>query len=216
LATFPWASCDPLPHLRIHPRQITDLQRQIALQEAPRTTSPSWLYGNVKQIFGEGQSVARDKWMSVYGKTFRLSVFNVHSVSHSFQLSPKSYLLDSIAFYHRRSNNKPRPHTRTNSRSLEMLKLFLNSWERVRGRSVTVWRSRFCRGRKALQAGGFSYALNSSLSSREALYHGTPGHPATHLLTTSSEKLTLTISTESSLRTCAIQVLRSHLQSEGF
>jgi len=61
------------------------------LRKLPGPPSQSWLYGNVKQIFGRGQSVAWDEWMSVYGKTFRFSVmFNVHSLSHHFQLSLKS------------------------------------------------------------------------------------------------------------------------------
>lgn len=61
------------------------------LRKLPGPPSQSWLYGNVKQIFGRGQSVAWDEWMSVYGKTFRFSVmFNVHSLSYYLRLSLKS------------------------------------------------------------------------------------------------------------------------------
>jgi len=55
------------------------------LRKLPGPPSQSWFYGNVKQIFERGQSVAWDEWMSVYGKTFRFPVmFNVLSLSHCF------------------------------------------------------------------------------------------------------------------------------------
>lgn len=53
------------------------------LRKLPGPPSQSWLYGNVKQIFGRGQSETWDEWMSVYGKTFRFSVmFNVRTLCH--------------------------------------------------------------------------------------------------------------------------------------
>lgn len=57
------------------------------LRKLPGPPSRSWLYGNVKQIFGKGQTVVWDEWMLTYGKTFRYSVmFNVRFLSCCFQL----------------------------------------------------------------------------------------------------------------------------------
>ncbi|KAF9645313.1 cytochrome P450 [Thelephora ganbajun] len=44
------------------------------LRALPGPPSQSWFYGNVKQIFERGQSVAWDEWVSTYGKTFRYPV----------------------------------------------------------------------------------------------------------------------------------------------
>ena len=61
------------------------------LRKLPGPPSQSWLYGNVKQIFERGQSIAWDEWMLTYGKTFRYPVlFNVRFLPHCFWLDLKS------------------------------------------------------------------------------------------------------------------------------
>ena len=46
--------------------------------------SPSWLFGNFKQIFERGQSVAWDEWAATYGKTYRFStMLNVRLRFHN-------------------------------------------------------------------------------------------------------------------------------------
>lgn len=56
------------------------------LNRLPGPPSRSWLYGNVKEIFEKGQTVAWDEWMSVYGKTFQYpTTFNVRFLSYCSQ-----------------------------------------------------------------------------------------------------------------------------------
>ena len=82
------------------------------LRKLPGPPSQSWLYGNLKEIFEKGQSVAWDEWMSTYGKTFRYpDIFNVHSLSRYSSLSFSSCFLDSFTLYHRPSSDKLYPHT---------------------------------------------------------------------------------------------------------
>ena len=82
------------------------------LRKLPGPQSQSWLYGNIKEIFERGQTVARDEWMSTYGKTFRYpEMFNVHSLSRYFSSAFSSRFLDSVPFYRRPSSDKSCPHT---------------------------------------------------------------------------------------------------------
>jgi len=84
------------------------------LRKLPGPPSQSWLYGNIKQIFERGQSVAWDEWVSTYGRTFLYrDMFNVRFLFHSTvsPLASTSCFPDSLTLYHGPPSDKPRPHT---------------------------------------------------------------------------------------------------------
>ena len=60
------------------------------LHKLPGPTSPSWLYGNVREYTEAGQTVLWDHWTEVYGNTFKFSTF--------FNVSPPC-LVPSVSGY---------------------------------------------------------------------------------------------------------------------
>ncbi|KAI0656548.1 cytochrome P450 [Cubamyces menziesii] len=61
------------------------------LRILPGPPSPSWVYGNSKEIFAtEGNSLP-DKWFAQYGKTY---------VDHEFFMTPRLWTLDPLALNH--------------------------------------------------------------------------------------------------------------------
>ena len=110
------------------------------LRKLPGPQSQSWLYGNIKDVFEKGQTVAWDGWMATYGKTFRYTdVFNVHPFTRYFQ--PDTNFMLSRPFPslpQTLGRSIMSSHTLMNSRNLQIPKLPSNSWGKVRIRVVVL------------------------------------------------------------------------------
>ena len=75
--------------LKYHLRNLKSPLRKI-----PGPQSQNWLFGNIKEIFERGQTVAWDEWMSTFGKTYRYnSLFSVHFPFHCAQIGFSSPFL---------------------------------------------------------------------------------------------------------------------------
>ncbi|KAI0328401.1 cytochrome P450 [Cubamyces sp. BRFM 1775] len=61
------------------------------LRILPGPPSPSWVYGNSKEVFAVEQNSLPDKWFAQYGKTY---------VDHEFFMTPRLWTLDPVALNH--------------------------------------------------------------------------------------------------------------------
>ncbi|OSC99352.1 cytochrome P450 [Trametes coccinea BRFM310] len=61
------------------------------LRNLPGPPSPSWLYGNMKEVFTTDGHAVPDKWFAQYGRTY---------VDHGFGMTPQLWTLDLRAIHH--------------------------------------------------------------------------------------------------------------------